>query len=74
LLVGHTAAYPPELIEPCVLAGCPVGGVVLDPFAGVGTTLMVAARNGRRYIGFELDPENGKHIKANLHREGRTGH
>ena len=39
---AHFAVFPPELIEPCVLAGCPKGGVVLDPFGGSGTTGAVA--------------------------------
>lgn len=53
---AHFATYPPELIEPCILAGCPVGGTVIDPFAGSGTTLEVAARLGRNSIGIELNP------------------
>lgn len=53
---GHSAAFPPDLIEPCVLAGCPVGGTVLDPFFGAGTTGLVAERNGRNSIGIELNP------------------
>jgi DNA modification methylase len=54
---GHFAAYPPALIEPCILAGCPPGEVVLDPFMGAGTTAVVAKALGRQYIGFELNPE-----------------
>jgi len=54
---AHFATYPPDLIEPCILAGCRPGGIVLDPFMGAGTTALVAARNGRDYIGFELNPE-----------------
>jgi DNA modification methylase len=54
---AHFATFPPKLIEPCVLAGCPEGGTVLDPFAGSGTTLMVAERLGRDSIGIELSPE-----------------
>lgn len=54
---AHFATFPPKLIEPCILAGCPVGGVVLDPFMGSGTTAMVAVQNKRNYIGFELNPE-----------------
>ena len=50
-------AYPKELIEPCVLAGCPNGGVVLDPFMGTGTTAMVARMYGRNFIGFELNAD-----------------
>jgi len=54
---AHFATYPPDLIEPCILAGCPAGGVVLDPFMGSGTTGMVAAMYQRNFIGFELNPE-----------------
>ncbi len=54
---GHSAVFPDTLIEPCILAGCPKGGVVLDPFAGSGTTLEVALRHGRSAIGIELNPE-----------------
>ena len=54
---AHFATFPPDLIEPCILAGCPAGGVVLDPFMGSGTTGMVAAMHQRNFIGFELNPE-----------------
>ena len=54
---AHFAAYPPDLIKPCILAGCPVGGVVLDPFMGAGTTALVARELGRHYIGIELNTE-----------------
>jgi len=54
---AHFAVYPPELITPCIKAGCPVGGVVLDPFMGSGTTAVVARQNGRSYIGYELNKE-----------------
>lgn len=54
---AHFATYPPDLIEPCILAGCPEGGTVLDPFFGAGTTGLVAQRHNRRFIGCELNPE-----------------
>lgn len=54
---AHFATYPEDLITPCVLAGCPVGGAVLDPFFGSGTTGVAAVNNGRDYIGIELNPE-----------------
>ena len=54
---AHFAVYPEKLIEPCILAGCPAGGTVLDPFAGSGTTGVVAKRFGRNFIGIELNPE-----------------
>ena len=54
---GHYAAYPPKLAETCILAGCPAGGVVLDPFFGSGTTGLAAKSLDRRYIGIELNAE-----------------
>jgi DNA modification methylase len=56
-LGGHTASFPPALIEPCILAGCPAGGTVLDPFGGAGTTGLVADRHHRNAILIELNPE-----------------
>jgi site-specific DNA-methyltransferase (adenine-specific) len=53
----HFATFPEELILPCILAGCPKGGVVLDPFMGAGTTALVAKSNDRNFIGLELNPE-----------------
>ena len=53
---AHFATFPPDLIEPCILAGAPVNGVVLDPFMGSGTTAAVAVLNGRNYLGCELNP------------------
>lgn len=60
---AHFATYPPDLIRPCILAGCPVGGVVIDPFAGSGTTGKVALENGRSAILCELNPEYIKLIE-----------
>lgn len=54
---AHFATFPPDLIEPCILAGCPEGGTVLDPFGGAGTTGLVADRHGRNAILCELNPE-----------------
>jgi DNA modification methylase len=54
---AHFATFPPALVEPCILAGCPVGGTVLDPFSGSATTGQVALSNARNYIGCELNPE-----------------
>lgn len=53
---AHFATFPEKLIEPCILAGCPEGGVVLDPFAGSGTTGVVAKRMGRSFMGCEINP------------------
>jgi DNA modification methylase len=54
---AHFATFPPALIEPCILAGCPKGGTVLDPFGGAGTTGLVADRLGRNAFLIELNPE-----------------
>ena len=54
---AHFATYPPKLIEPCILAGCPAGGIVLDPFFGSGTTGEVAIKHGRRFVGLDLSME-----------------
>ncbi len=53
---AHFATFPTALIEPCILAGCPEGGWVLDPFNGSGTSGYVALKNNRNYIGIELNP------------------
>jgi DNA modification methylase len=53
---AHFATFPPALIEPCVQAGSREGDTVLDPFMGSGTTAEVALRNGRRFLGCELNP------------------
>ena len=53
---AHFAVFPLDLIEPCILAGAPAGGIVLDPFMGSGTTAQVAQNLGRQYIGCELNP------------------
>jgi len=54
---AHFATFPSALIEPCILAGCPRGGTVLDPFGGAGTTGLVADRLGRNAILIELNPD-----------------
>lgn len=54
---AHFATFPPKLVEPCILAGCPEGGTVLDPFAGAGTTGLVATRLHRNFIGIELNQD-----------------
>jgi len=53
---AHFATFPPDLIEPCIKAGCPKGGTVLDPFGGAGTTGLVADRLQRDAILIELNP------------------
>ena len=63
---AHFAVYPPELIQPCILAGCPEGGVVLDPFGGSGTTAGVAESFGRNSIMIELNPEYASLMEARI--------
>jgi DNA modification methylase len=55
---AHFATFPPDLIRRPVLASCPPGGTILDPFAGSGTTLLVATGHGRDAIGVDLDERN----------------
>jgi site-specific DNA-methyltransferase (cytosine-N4-specific) len=70
---NHFAAYPEALLETPIAAGCPVGGVVLDPFLGTGTTALAAERLGRRWIGIELNPAYVQLAQERLHtrRRGR---
>jgi DNA modification methylase len=63
---AHFATFPPDLIRPCVLAGSPRGGIVLDPFGGAGTTGLVAMQEGRRSILCELNPEYAALAQARL--------
>lgn len=63
----HFATYPPDLIKPCILAGCPTGGVVLDPFGGSGTTGQVALELGRKAILIELNPDYIPLIERRTH-------
>ena len=66
---AHFACFPPDLIRPCILAGCPEGGIVLDPFFGSGTTGVVAKQEGRHYIGIELNPGYIEMAKERIMRE-----
>lgn len=63
---AHFATYPERLIEPCILAGAPAGGLVLDPFMGAGTTAVVAERLGRCWLGCELNPEYAAIAEARI--------
>lgn len=62
----HYAAFPPALVEPMILGGCPRGGTVLDPFGGIGTTGLVANQLGCNAILFELNPKNVQTAKKRL--------
>jgi DNA modification methylase len=63
---AHFATFPPDLIEPCIKAGCPVGGTVLDPFGGAGTTGLVADRLQRNALLIELNPEYAAMARARI--------
>lgn len=64
---AHFATYPEDLIEPCILAGCPEEGIVLDPFMGAGTTGVVALKQNKHYLGIELNNEYIEIAKQRLH-------
>jgi len=66
---AHFATFPEELIVDCIKAGCPEGGIVLDPFMGAGTTGLVARKINRNFIGFELNPEYIKIAKNRIFNE-----
>lgn len=67
---AHFACYPPALIKPCITAGCPDGGIVLDPFFGSGTTGRVAEDLGRRWFGIELNPDYAPLIRERTAQKG----
>ena len=66
---AHFATFPKDLIRPCIRAGCPVNGIVIDPFMGSGTTACVCIEENRNYLGIEL---NHKYIKIAENRIGST--
>lgn len=66
---AHFATFPTELPETCIKAGCPVGGIVLDPFFGAGTTGLVADRLQRDCIGIELNPAYAEMARARIQAE-----
>jgi DNA modification methylase len=66
---AHFATFPEDLIVDCIKAGCPEGGIVLDPFSGAGTTALVASKLNRDFIGFELNPEYIEITKKRLQNE-----
>ena len=63
---AHFATFPPDLIRPCILAGSRANGLVLDPFMGSGTTARVAIEHGRRFVGYELNPDYCNLIRERL--------
>lgn len=69
---AHFATFPPELAERCILAGCPKGGLVLDPFGGAGTTALVAVRHGRNAALIELNPEYAAIARRRIETEWKV--
>jgi len=69
---AHFATYPEELIAPCILAGCPEKGVVLDPFMGSGTTGIVARKLNRNFVGCELNPDYYKMATTRIFNNGEN--
>ena len=67
----HPTQKPLEIVERMVLASCPEGGLVLDPFMGSGTSAVAAARNGRNFVGFELNPEYFKIVEKRVLEAGK---
>jgi DNA modification methylase len=66
---AHFATFPEDLIVDCIKAGCPEGGIVLDPFMGAGTTALVARKLNRNFVGFELNEEYIKIAEKRLRNE-----
>lgn len=66
---AHFATFPPALVIPCIKAGCPAAGTVLDPFGGAGTTGLVADRLGRNAILIELNPQYAKMAENRIHND-----
>lgn len=67
---AHFATFPPELATRCIKAGCPIGGTVLDPFGGAGTTALVADRLQRDGIIIELNPAYAEMARARIQNDG----
>ena len=67
---SHFATFPPSLIRPMIIAGCPMGGTVIDPFGGSGTTGQVSEEEGRNAVLIELNPE---YIKLQEQRTAQMG-
>jgi DNA modification methylase len=67
---AHFATFPPDLIQPCILAGCPRGGTVLDPFGGAGTTGMVAERLVRNSVLIELNSDYCQMARDRIRADG----
>jgi DNA modification methylase len=70
---SHYAVMPPALVEPCIQAGCPAGGLVLDPFGGSGTVGQVAESLGRKWLMFDLDARNEALMKKRTAQRSLLG-
>ena len=69
---AHFAVFPESLVETCLLATCPPGGVVIDPFSGSGTTAIVAKKLGRHYLGIDCVPEYCEMARGRLAKTSST--
>ena len=69
---AHFATFPVKLAERCILAGCPKGGLVLDPFGGSGSTALAALRHNRRAALIELNPQYGQMARRRIDEEWRV--
>lgn len=69
---AHFAVFPKEIVEPCILAGCPENGTVLDPFFGSGTTGLVALENKRKFIGIEINQKYVQMAQSRLKKYKET--
>lgn len=70
---AHFATFPEELVRPCILAGSRPGDIVLDPFAGSGTTGAVAIQEGREFIGIEINPTYSEMIEQRIRNAAEKG-
>lgn len=70
---AHFATFPEELVRPCILAGSRTGDTVLDPFAGSGTTGAVAVKEGRHFIGIEINPTYSKMSEQRIKEAAQKG-
>jgi DNA modification methylase len=66
---AHFATFPPALVTPCILAGSAIGDTVIDPFAGAGTTGLVASRLNRNFVGIELNPKYAEMARRRIEQD-----
>ena len=69
---AHFATFPETLVIPIIKSGCPIGGIVMDPFSGAGTTCLVAKKLSRQYLGIEINSEYIKMSEQRIAQECGT--